>query len=93
MQIDVLWFPKAQAVTALMKRFSKAAGADDARSLELHQRNYLRETVIKHPDCAEATRVWNFPYAAIEKFWLMRCTTALTKNASRLKRGSAMMSW
>lgn len=27
----------------------------------------LRETVIKHPDRAEATRVWNFPYAAIEE--------------------------
>lgn len=31
------------------------------------QRNYLRETVIKHPNRAEATRVWNFPYAAIEE--------------------------
>ena len=31
------------------------------------QRNYLHETVIKHPDRAEATRVWNFPYAAIEE--------------------------
>lgn len=31
------------------------------------QRNYLHETVIKHPNRAEATRVWNFPYAAIEE--------------------------
>lgn len=31
------------------------------------ERNFLRETVIKHPDRAEATRAWNFPYAAIEE--------------------------
>jgi ATP-dependent DNA helicase RecG len=31
------------------------------------QRNYLHETVIKYPDRAEATRVWNFPYVAIEE--------------------------
>ena len=31
------------------------------------ERNYLFETVIKHPDRAEATRPVNFPYAAIEE--------------------------
>ncbi|PFH09745.1 ATP-dependent DNA helicase RecG [Collimonas sp. PA-H2] len=31
------------------------------------QRNYLHETVIKHPQRAEAERLWNFPYAAIEE--------------------------
>ncbi|HNO75713.1 MAG TPA: hypothetical protein PKG49_08910 [Nitrosomonas mobilis] len=31
------------------------------------QRNYPRETVIKQPDRAEAARVWNVPYAAIEE--------------------------
>lgn len=31
------------------------------------QRNFLAETVQKHPDRAEATRVWNFPYVAIEE--------------------------
>jgi len=36
-------------------------------ALSYIQRNYLRELVIKHPDRAEATRVWNFPYAAIEE--------------------------
>lgn len=36
-------------------------------ALHYIQRNFLRETVIKHPDRAEATRVWNFPYAAIEE--------------------------
>lgn len=36
-------------------------------ALHYIQRNFLRETVIKHPDRAEATRVWNFPYAAMEE--------------------------
>jgi ATP-dependent DNA helicase RecG len=36
-------------------------------ALSYIQRNFLRETVIKHPDRAEATRVWNYPYAAIEE--------------------------
>ncbi|HPB90405.1 MAG TPA: ATP-binding protein [Rugosibacter sp.] len=35
----------------------------DASDLE----NLITETVIKHPDRAEATRVENFPYAAIEE--------------------------
>jgi predicted HTH transcriptional regulator len=36
-------------------------------ALDFVRRNYLTETVIKHPDRAEATRVANFPYAAIEE--------------------------
>lgn len=36
-------------------------------SLDYIQPNYLRETVIKHPQRAEAERIWNFPYAAIEE--------------------------
>ena len=31
------------------------------------ERNYLKETVIKHPDRPEAERLWNFPLAAIEE--------------------------
>ena len=31
------------------------------------QRNYLKETIIKHPDRPEAERFWNFPQAAIEE--------------------------
>ena len=34
-------------------------------ALDYIQRNYLRETVIKHPDRAEAERLWNFPYTAL----------------------------
>jgi ATP-dependent DNA helicase RecG len=36
-------------------------------ALDYIKRNLITETVIKHPDRAEATRVENFPYAAIEE--------------------------
>jgi len=36
-------------------------------SLDYIRRNYISETVIKHHDRAEATRVENFPYPAIEE--------------------------
>ena len=47
-----------------------AGGTREA--LDYIQRNYLHETVIKHPQRAEAQRaeaqrVWNFPYAAVEE--------------------------
>jgi ATP-dependent DNA helicase RecG len=37
------------------------------QALDYIQRNYLNETIIKHRDRAEATRVENFPYVAIEE--------------------------
>jgi ATP-dependent DNA helicase RecG len=36
-------------------------------ALSYIQANYLKQTVVKHPDRAEAERFWNFPYAAIEE--------------------------
>jgi len=36
-------------------------------ALSFIERNYLKETVIKHPDRPEAERLWNFPLAAIEE--------------------------
>jgi ATP-dependent DNA helicase RecG len=36
-------------------------------ALDYIRRNFVREIVIKHPDRAEATRVENFPYAAVEE--------------------------
>ena len=36
-------------------------------SLDYIRRNFLVEIVTKHPDRAEATRVWNYPFAAIEE--------------------------
>ena len=67
-QIDVLWFPEGAGGDRFEEKTFKGPLARMTReALGYIQRNYLRETVIKHPDRAEATRVWNFPYAAIEE--------------------------
>lgn len=67
-QIDVLWFPEGAGGDRFDEKIFKGPLARMTReALSYIERNYLRETVIKHPDRAEATRVWNFPYAAIEE--------------------------
>ena len=68
MQIDVVWFPEGAGGDRFDEKIFKGPLARMTREvLGYIQRNYLAETVIKHPDRAEATRVWNFPYAAIEE--------------------------
>ncbi|RVU35688.1 transcriptional regulator [Rheinheimera riviphila] len=67
-QIDVVWFPEGAGGDRFEEKIFKGPLAQMTReALHYIQRNYLRETVIKHPDRAEATRIWNFPYAAIEE--------------------------
>lgn len=67
-QIDVLWFPEGAGGDRFDEKVFKGPLATMTReALAYIQRNYLHETVIKHPDRAEATRVWNFPFAAIEE--------------------------
>ncbi|MDR2614176.1 MAG: putative DNA binding domain-containing protein [Candidatus Accumulibacter sp.] len=67
-QIDVLWFPEGAGGDRFDEKTFKGPLARMTReALSYIQRNYLFETVIKYPDRAEATRVWNFPYAAIEE--------------------------
>lgn len=67
-QIDVLWFPEGAGGDRFDEKIFKGPLATITReSLAYIQRNYLHETVIKHADRAEATRIWNFPFAAIEE--------------------------
>lgn len=67
-QIDVVWFPEGAGGDRFEERIFKGPLARMTReALSYIQRNYLRETVIKHPERAEATRVWNFPYATSEE--------------------------
>ena len=46
------------------------------------QRNYLKQTVIKHPDRAEADRIWNDPYAAIEEALVNAIVALMLKDKS-----------
>ena len=67
-QIDVVWFPEGAGGDRFDEKIFKGPLASMTReALGYIQRNYLHETVLKHPDRAEATRVWNFPYTAIEE--------------------------
>lgn len=67
-QIDVVWFPEGASGDRFDEKTFKGPLARITReALDYIQRNYLRETVIKHPDRAEAERLWNFPYPAIEE--------------------------
>jgi ATP-dependent DNA helicase RecG len=67
-QIDVVWFPEGAGGDKFTeKTFRGPIDRMLREALDYIRRNYLSETVIKHADRAEATRVENFPYAAVEE--------------------------
>lgn len=37
------------------------------KAIEFFKTNILQEKIIKHPDRAEATRIWNYPVSALEE--------------------------
>lgn len=68
MQIDVVWFPNGPGGDRFEEKIFKGPLGRMVRdALSFIERSYLVETVIKHPDRAEATRFFNCPYAAIEE--------------------------
>jgi ATP-dependent DNA helicase RecG len=67
-QIDVVWFPEGAGGDRFEEKVFQGPLARITRdAIDFIQRNYLKETVIKHPDRPEAERFWNFPHAAIEE--------------------------
>ena len=67
-QIDVVWFPEGAGGDRFEEKvFQGPLGRITRDAISFIQRNYLKETVIKHPDRPEAERFWNFPQAAIEE--------------------------
>ena len=67
-QIDVIWFPDGAGGDRFEETIFKGPlGRMTREALGYIQRNHLSETVVKHPQRAEAERFWNFPYAAIEE--------------------------
>ncbi len=67
-QIDVVWFPEGPGGDRFDEKTFEGPLARIARdALSYIQTHYLTQTVVKHPDRAEAERFWNFPYAAIEE--------------------------
>ena len=67
-QIDVVWFPDGAGGDRFEeKEFRGPLSAILRDAIDFIARNYLRETVVKHPQRAEAERFWNFPLGAIEE--------------------------
>lgn len=67
-QIDVVWFPEDAGGDKFSEKIFKGPLDRMTReALDYIKRNYISETVIKHQDRAQATRVENFPYPAIEE--------------------------
>lgn len=67
-QIDVVWLPKGAGGEKITERVFRGPVPKMLReSLDYIRRIFISETVIKHHDRAEATRVENFPYPAIEE--------------------------
>lgn len=67
-QIDVVYFPEGAAGdTFIEKSFHGPLHRMVREALDYIERNYINDIVIKHPDKAEATRVKNFPFDAIEE--------------------------
>lgn len=67
-QIDVVYFPNGAGGDQFEEKVFSGPLAQITRdAISFIQRNYLKETVIKHPDRPEAERLWNFPLAAIEE--------------------------
>ena len=67
-QIDVVWFPDGAGGDRFEeKEFRGPLSIILREAIDFIARNYLKETVIKHPHRPEAERFWSFPLAAIEE--------------------------
>ena len=68
-QIDIVWFGAEGAGGDKFseKIFKGPIHLMTQEALNFIQRNFITETVIKHPDTAIATRVKNYPFSAIEE--------------------------
>ena len=67
-QIDVVWFPDGAGGDQFTEKIFRGPVHRMVReALDFIQRNYVSDTVIKHGDRPESTRVENFPFKAIEE--------------------------
>lgn len=67
-QIDVVWFPEGAGGDRFEEKvFQGPLGRITRDALGFIQSQYLKQTVLKHPQRAEAERFWNVPYAALEE--------------------------
>lgn len=65
-QIEVVWFPEGAGGDRFEEQTFQGPLSRMVRDCTCIRRNYWSETVVKHPDRAEAARVGDFPHAAVE---------------------------
>lgn len=67
-QIDVIYFPDGASGDVIEEKvFKGALGRITQDALDYIKNRYIKETVIKHADKAQAERFWNYPFSAIEE--------------------------
>ncbi len=67
-QVDVVWFPEGAGGDRFEEKVFRGPLSVILRNaIDFIASNYLKETVVKHPQQAQAERFWNFPLAAIEE--------------------------
>lgn len=67
-QIDVIYFPDGASGNVIEEKvFKGALGRITQDALDYIKNRYIKETVIKHADKAQAERFWNYPFSAIEE--------------------------
>ena len=67
-QVDVVWFPDGAGGDQFTEKIFRGPLPRMVReALDYIRRNYIDETVTKHGDRPEATRVENFPFKAVEE--------------------------
>ena len=67
-QIDVVYFPNGAGGDSFEEKvFQGPLGRITRDALDFIRRNYIKEKVLKHAGRAQAERVWNFPFAAVEE--------------------------
>ncbi len=67
--VDVVYFPKGEGEPEFVEypRITGPVPALIRKTLDLLRTNFLKEKVIKQANKAEAIRIWNYPYAALEE--------------------------
>ena len=67
-QIDVVWFPEGAGSDRFEeKEFRGTISTILREAIDYIDRNYLKETIVKHPDRPQAERFRNFPLPAVEE--------------------------
>ncbi|WP_314878910.1 Fic family protein [Haemophilus parahaemolyticus] len=67
-QIDVVYFPDGTGGNVIEEKvFKGPLGRITQDALDYIKNRYIQETVLKHPERAQAERFFNFPFAAVEE--------------------------